>query len=480
MQQTWQPQPSAPSPSYHSGWQGWARTNLFSSPGNALLTLLGVAVLLWTLPPLLRWGIWDATWLGDSRGVCDNATKDGAAGACWVFVKVRLEVFLYGFYPQAERWRINFTLLVLALAILPIVAPTLLRTIRGQLVLFTAATSTVLFIYGVPAAAFTACYLAMPLLLPLAVQRKPFLEFFVNQMLGGAVGIALTATASLLVYHGFRYGVGANGAMAVAVTSAILIAFLLFVGRMTASGWRWVFLFTVFPLFAFLMLVGDVFGLPLVETHFWGGLFLTLVVAVTGMATALPIGILLALGRRSTLPIIKTLCVSFIEFVRGVPLVSVLFMASVMFPLFLPENVTFDKLLRALVGIALFYAAYMAEVIRGGLQAIPKGQFEAAMALGWPYWKMMALIIIPQTLRLVIPGLANNFLSLLKDTTLVAVIGLLDLLGVAKASMADTEWLGFTKEAYIFAAVVFWIFCFAISRYSVFLEKTYHTSHQYN
>ena len=198
------------------------------------------------------------------------------------------------------------------------------------------------------------------------------------------------------------------------------------------------------------------------------------------MATALPIGILLALGRRSTLPVIRTLCVFFIEFVRGVPLVSVLFMASVMFPLFLPENVTFDKLLRALIGIAFFYAAYMAEVIRGGLQAIPKGQFEAAMALGWPYWKMMALIIIPQTLRLVIPGLANNVLSLLKDTTLVAVIGLLDLLGVAKASMADTEWLGFTKEAYIFAALVFWVFCFAISRYSVYLEKTYHTSQHYN
>jgi general L-amino acid transport system permease protein len=258
----------------------------------------------------------------------------------------------------------------------------------------------------------------------------------------------------------------------------VLTFFLLFVSRLTTAGWRWVLLFTVYPVFAYFMLIGDVFGLTLVETHFWGGLFLTLVVAGTGMATALPIGIVLALGRRSTLPLIKTVCVSFIEFVRGVPLVCVLFMASVMFPLFLPENVTFDKLLRALVGIALFYAAYMAEVVRGGLQAIPKGQFEAAMALGWPYWKMMGLIILPQTLRLVIPGLANNFLSLLKDTTLVAVIGLLDLLGVAKASMADMEWLGFTKEAYVFAAVVFWIFCFAISRYSVYLEKKYHTSYQ--
>jgi general L-amino acid transport system permease protein len=215
-----------------------------------------------------------------------------------------------------------------------------------------------------------------------------------------------------------------------------------------------------------------------VETHYWGGLFLTLVVAGSGMVTALPIGILMALGRRSEMPVIKTLCVSFIEFVRGVPLVSVLFMASVMFPLFLPEDVNVDKLLRALVGITFFYAAYMAEVIRGGLQAIPKGQYEAAQALGWSYWKMMGLIILPQTLRLVIPGLANNFLSLLKDTTLVAVIGLLDLLGIAKAAMADVEWLGFTKEAYVFAAAVFWTFCFGLSRYSVHLEKKYHVRYR--
>lgn len=194
------------------------------------------------------------------------------------------------------------------------------------------------------------------------------------------------------------------------------------------------------------------------------------------MATALPIGILMALGRRSDLPVIKAVCVIFIEIARSVPLVSVLFMASVMFPLFLPESVTFNKLLRALVGIAFFYAAYMAEVIRGGLQSIPKGQYEAAKALGWPYWRMMTVVILPQTLRLVIPGLAINFLSLFKDTTLVAVIGLLDLLGIAKAAMADAEWLGFTKEAYVFAGIVFWIFCFAISRYSVRLEKKLHTS----
>lgn len=478
MIEDWSPKPSLPSPNLGTGFLGWFRKNLFPTPGNTLLTLLCISILIVTLPPLIRWGLINATWLGDSRGVCDEAAQGGSAGACWVFVKVRLGVFMYGFYPLLERWRVNFTVIVLAVALLPILAPTLLRKTTAQIVLYLVASVTVFFLYGSIPAVFITCYLFTPFVLAGLFQGKPFIELFGSQALAAVIGFALAIAGAGIVYYAVLVGVNAKAAGAIGLTTLLLILLLLFVSRLTMAGWRWVFLFTVYPVFAFFMLVGDVFGLPLVETHFWGGLFLTLVVAGTGMATALPIGILLALGRRSTLPVIKTLCVAFIEFVRGVPLVSVLFMASVMFPLFLPENVTFDKLLRALVGIAFFYAAYMAEVVRGGLQAIPKGQFEAAMALGWTYWKMMSLIIIPQTLRLVIPGLANNFLSLLKDTTLVAVIGLLDLLGVAKASMADSEWLGFTKEAYIFAAIVFWIFCFAISRYSVYLEKTYYTGQQ--
>ena len=478
MSETWIPSPSLPSPKLDSGYAGWVKNNFFSTPGNLLLTLLSIALLVLTVPPLLRWGILDATWLGDSRGVCDEAAQGGSTGACWVFVKVRWGVFLYGFYPLVERWRVNFTFFVLAVALFPLFAPILLGTTKRKMVLYLLAAITVFFWLGPIPATFIACYLFAPFALDRLLQGKPFLELFGNQVVAVLTGIGSALLVGVISYYTIFLYLDEKAAGAIGVTALVLTLFLLFISRLTASGWHWVFLFTVYPVFAFFMLVGDIFGLPLVETHFWGGLFLTLVVAGSGMATALPIGILLALGRRSELPVIKVLCVSFIEFVRGVPLVSVLFMASVMFPLFLPENVTFNKLLRALVGIAFFYAAYMAEVIRGGLQAIPKGQYEAAMALGWPYWKMMSLIIIPQTLRLVIPGLANNFLSLLKDTTLVAVIGLLDLLGVAKASMADKEWLGFTKEAYIFAAIVFWIFCFAISRYSVYLEKTYHPSHQ--
>ncbi|MCR6631590.1 MAG: amino acid ABC transporter permease [Magnetospirillum sp.] len=216
---------------------------------------------------------------------------------------------------------------------------------------------------------------------------------------------------------------------------------------------------------------GGFLGMPYVETDQWGGLPLTLVLAVLGIALAFPLSILLALGRRSELPAIRALSVGYIELVRGVPLVSVLFMASVMFPLFLPEGVTVDKLLRALVGIILFTAAYLAEAVRGGLQAIPRGQEEAADALGLSYWRKMRLVILPQALRLVIPPIVNQFISCFKDTSLVTIVGLYDLLAATKAALADPEWRPFFVEGYISAALVYWAFCFFMSRYSQWLER---------
>jgi len=218
---------------------------------------------------------------------------------------------------------------------------------------------------------------------------------------------------------------------------------------------------------------------PVVDTALWGGLFLTLIIAVVGIVASFPIGIALALGRRSHMPIIKSLCVAFIELVRGVPLVTVLFMASVMLPLFLPPGSTIDKLMRALVGVALFSGAYMAEVIRGGLQAIPKGQYEAADALGLGYWKSTRLVILPQALRLVIPGIVNSFISLFKDTTLVFIMGLYDLLGIARLITTGQDWLGHDVESYVFAALGFWVFCFAMSRYSQGLERRLQTGHKH-
>jgi general L-amino acid transport system permease protein len=230
---------------------------------------------------------------------------------------------------------------------------------------------------------------------------------------------------------------------------------------------------------AILLLLGIDFGLSHVETEVWGGLLMTLVIAITGIAVSLPLGILLALGRRSDMPIVRGVSVVFIEFWRGVPLITVLFMSSVMLPLFLPEGVSFDKLLRALIGVALFSSAYMAEVVRGGLQAIPKGQYEGAMAVGLNFWQSMRMIILPQALKLVIPGIVNTFIGLFKDTTLVLIIGLFDFLGMIQSSFTDSTWSTPVQSltGYMFAAFVYWVFCFSMSRYSIFTERRLHTGH---
>jgi general L-amino acid transport system permease protein len=227
----------------------------------------------------------------------------------------------------------------------------------------------------------------------------------------------------------------------------------------------------IYPIIASMLFEGGWLVQPVVETPLWGGLFLTLLISIVGIVASFPIGIVLALGRRSQMPAVKALCVSFIELVRGVPLVTVLFMASVMLPLFFPPGWTIDKIMRALIGVSLFSGAYMAEVIRGGLQAIPKGQYEAADAMGLTYWQSMRLIILPQALRLVIPGIVNSFISLFKDTTLVFIMGLYDLLGIGRLITTGQDWLGHDVESYVFCAFGFWIFCFAMSRYSQGLEK---------
>jgi general L-amino acid transport system permease protein len=222
------------------------------------------------------------------------------------------------------------------------------------------------------------------------------------------------------------------------------------------------------------------FGLAPVSTNAWGGLLLTLVVAISGIVASLPIGILLALGRRSKMPVVKMFCVIFIEFWRGIPLITVLFMANFMLPLFLPAGVSFDQLLRVLVGVSLFSAAYMAEVVRGGLQAIPKGQYEGADAMALTYWQKMRMIILPQALKLVIPGIVNTFIGLFKDTSLVAAVGLADLLGQVRRGFSDQNWSTEQTPAtgLVFAAFVFWLFCFSMSRYSVYMERHLDTGHK--
>jgi general L-amino acid transport system permease protein len=212
--------------------------------------------------------------------------------------------------------------------------------------------------------------------------------------------------------------------------------------------------------------------LPEVSTAQWGGILVTVVVAAVGIVASLPLGILLALGRRSKMPIVRLACVTFIEFVRGVPLITVLFMASVMLPLFVPETWTPDKLLRALVGVALFSSAYMAEVVRAGLQAIPKGQYEAAMAVGLSYWQAMRLIILPQALKVTIPNIVNSYVALFKDTTLVFIVGIFDFLKTIEAARGDPNWATpmTSVSGYAFAAMFYFVFCYAMSRYAQYVE----------
>lgn len=358
--------PLAPPVAERPGPLGWMRRNLFATPFDAALTALIVLLLLWIVPPLLRWGVLNADFTALSREQCP------ADGACWGIVRDRFHQYLFGLYPVDQYWRIFLGGALLVLGCVPLL-----------------------------------------------------LRRFPNK--------ALYGVAFMVVYP--------------------VVAAWLFEG-----GW----------------------GLqPIVETPLWGGLFLTLIIAIVGIVASFPIGIALALGRRSKMPAIKALCVAFIELVRGVPLVTVLFMASVMLPLFFPPGWTIDKLMRALVGVSLFSGAYMAEVIRGGLQAIPKGQYEAADALGLSYWQSMRLVILPQALRLVIPGIVNSFIALFKDTSLVFIMGLYDLLGIARLITTSQDWLGHDIESYIFAAFGFWIFCFAMSRYSQGLERRLHTGHRH-
>jgi general L-amino acid transport system permease protein len=221
-----------------------------------------------------------------------------------------------------------------------------------------------------------------------------------------------------------------------------------------------------------ILMQGGVFGLPLVATRQWGGLSITGIIAVFGVALGYPLAVLLALGRRSRLPLLRWFCTAVIECVRGVPLISLLFMAAIMLPLFMPQGVSIDRLVRVLIAYTLFTAAYMAEVVRGGLQAMPRGQYEAAEAIGLSYWQKMRLVILPQALTITIPAQVNTFIGLFKDTTLVVVIGVFDFFTTLRAALGDPNWLGFPTEAYLFAAGVYFILCFAMSLYSRNLERT--------
>jgi len=340
--------------------------NINTSNFNAALSVSIIILIIFSVVPILNWFILDANFVGETKEAC---TGDGA---CWVYIKVWLNRFIYGMYPNAEQWRVNATFIIVL--------------------------------------AFGGLGYFIPL------QFKKYLTLY--------YAILLPIISFLLIYY---------------------------------------------------LISGGEFGLEWVETGAWGGLSLTFIVSFFSLIFCFPIGMLLALGRRSDLPIVRYSSLSFIEFWRGVPLITVLFMSAVMFPMFLPDGTYIDKLIRVIVAITLFEAAYTAEVIRGGLQALPRGQYDAAKSLGMGYWRLHMLVILPQALKLVIPGIANTFLALVKDTPLIFVVGLLELIGMLNLAKTNPKWLGFSMEGYVFAGIIFWIICYSMSRYSQNLELKYKT-----
>jgi general L-amino acid transport system permease protein len=483
--------PERAAPIKTTGFVGFLRTRLFNSPTNILLTVASILLLWFTVIPALRFLLIDAVWRGADRNACLAEQAGHAVGACWPFVQAKFTQFIYGFYPQPERWRVNLTFALAALLLLPLLIPRLPAKAASAGLFFAAFPVVAFFLlhggglggFGVSWTASLLSELADSIgdagrNLTSAAEATAVIGplLLVLGKLVVLLGAGVSVLISPLAWLRDQIQASSRPVWADFAVTAALVSLALFVWNGgIRTGWR--SLLMSLAIFAGIGLVIAVMGLdhgglPIVDTRLWGGLLVTLVVSVTGIVTSMPIGIALALARRSTIPLIRVFSVIFIEFWRGVPLITVLFFATYMLPLFLPGNFTIDGLVRALIGIALFSGAYNAEVIRGGLQAIPRGQGEAASALGLSYWKTTRLIVMPQALRHVIPGLVNSFIALFKDTSLVSIVALLDLLGQLHASFADPVWATPTTlfTGFSFAGMIYFVFCFGMSRYSLFVE----------
>lgn len=422
--------PPKPPPITERGVVKWLRENLFAGPYNTLLTLVALYVLYLFLQAVIPWlanGVWDANSLQECRDIIAASAGEGATGACWAMIRERWNQFVFGLYPQDLYWRPVLAFLLLLAAIAP--------------VLFTRVPRKLFW--------FTLSY--------------PAIAFFL--LWGGMVWVPLVAMLGFgvmaLTYRGLLRLTGVTVAAVLGVFAAVL----------------W-WLFIDMPLVEALSAALPI-GLRSVGSDEFGGFLLALVIGVTAISFSLPLGILLALGRQSDLPVIKMICVGFIEFIRGVPLITLIFTAALLLGYFLPRGTNFDTVLRVIILVTFFAAAYLAEVIRGGLAALPRGQYEAADALGLDYWRAQRLIILPQALKISIPGIVSTFIGLFKDTTLVSFVALLDpLRGVTSIVRADLNWKGIYWEPYIFVGAIFFLICFGMSRYSMYLERKLKTDHR--
>lgn len=454
----------------------WLRENLFSGWFNTILTLVGLWAIYSLIAAALPWwlnGVWNAGSLGECRAIVAERAGPDATGACWAMVRDRWHQFMFGFYPQDQYWRPTVAFGLLFAAIAPVLFSGQKRFQTYMLIGVAAFLAVTLWLATVPMLPVALTALLMLALLAFAQLRPasliwftviyPALAFFL--LWGGSVWTPVAAMAGLLVlllaYRVLLPWTGVAIAAGIGVVLALLWWALLDVpvARMLTS---------VLP-----------FGLESVASDRFGGFLLALTIGVTAISFSLPMGILLALGRQSDMVLIKTLSVGFIEFIRGVPLITLLFTASLLLQYFLPPNTNFDLILRVIILVTFFAAAYIAEVIRGGLAALPRGQYEAADALGLDYWSAQRLIIMPQALKIAIPGIVSTFIGLFKDTTLVAFVGLLDpLKGITQIVRADIAWKGIYWEPYIFVGAIFFVICFGMSRYSMYLEQKLKRDHR--
>lgn len=435
---------------------GWMRENLFNGIWNSIMSILFILAIVWTVMSLLGWGI-SPTWNAQSLNECREIIGGGHGGACWGVINDRWLQLLYGFYPLdldllssisgvdpatiklAPRdhvatpivmilgyWRLNLSLVLMFLGLLPVLSE---KAPRKLLII------TILF---------------------------PFIDVFL--MWGGSIwGPAMAFFGFVLGYLVFNYVRPMTGALIGTILTALVpIFWWLFasgaVASVLADATPWLSLETV-------------------SSRQFGGFFLSISIGIVAILGSLPLGIVLALGRQSDLLIVKAICVGFIEFIRGVPLITLLFVANNLLNIFMPPGTNFDVILRVMIMVTLFASAYMAEVVRGGLAALPKGQYEAADALGLDYWKAQRLIIMPQALKISIPGIVSTFIGVFKDTTLVSIISLMDPIGLSNAIRANQEWNGIVWELYAFIALLFFVVCFSMSRYSMFLERKLKTGH---
>ena len=481
---------AAPPPPGQTGALRWVRENLLSSWFNAILTIVSLYLIWYVLSGVLPWvwnGVWNASSLNECRAIRDARGLESAA--CWAVINERWLQILFGFYPTDDRLLASWFYgeqLAAAGGLEVVFGGGFNATQRIEFVsgMKNELSNGTIFLFGywrpllalalLVVAVAPILYSSLPRALLLFSLAYPFVAFFL--LWGGSVWLPVSVALGLVAAILIGRAVGARFGMLGGSLGGIVAFLLIFMNPLSFLG-----VDGLFPLLPHLrgLLDGIMpWGLSAIPSDRFGGFMLAIIIGTSGIVLSLPLGIMLALGRQSSMPLIQWVCISFIEVIRGVPLIVWLFTASLLLNYFLPPGTTFDLLLRVIIMVTLFASAYLAEVVRGGLAALPKGQYEAADSLGLDYWKSMRLIVLPQALKISIPGIVNTFIGLFKDTTLVVFIGLRDPLGLTNAIRATAEWNGIYWELYIFVGLLFFVFCFFMSRYSMYLEQRLRTDHR--